>query len=931
MTGSVEPPIPTGSGHATTRLLVGLPTPLAAPLRDVLTPAGSPAERLKLRITFVERLLCVLVAVLDAERVALGLPRPGPLQQLLARLHKPTLGLWAEAASALARALSPQTNRALPDVAAGLLDAQSDLYRGISALVAVRNHLAHGGGLASISEPAAQALLDSSADDLRRLVLGLRPLCDLTLVVPQGTQEDFTGEVQGQVVVHRGDRPHPVELRLGDARLPRHQPVLVTSNGAVLRTFPWLATSEAAGRHEVLVLHALGKDMGPVYRDATSRIWTLEATAQASLSHPEGGADVWFATLPLAPRPERLPPEAVSVLLPAEGPTPPPAVRGLRPVALLGRGGTGAVWKVVDPSRGGADFALKVLHPVLAMRQDHAARLQREHDVLRTLRLPGVVDVEEVFVDPDHGPCLLMEWVRGESLAAHARRRRFETAEAVAIVAALLDTLASVHARGIVHRDIKPSNVLLDGELPRLIDFGIAWVDGAQRLTLTADVVGTRAYAAPEQLRGEAVTRAADLYACGRLLQELLDGPDAPRPSSRRPGPLGPVIRRALQPDPADRYPDASAMAEALRAAQNGEAPACALDVGEQLPGGLRVKGVVGEAIPGLFVLEATGPDGRSAALVAPAPGGGAHAQLLALLARAPDPLKRQHLASRLLHTADGVPYAELWPDDPQASVRALHAAASGAPPPTAAAPASAPAPDQTDDRPFTAGETAAAVGLGAAGLAALAGAAWLASTAASSKKRGGAAGSAASPAPGPSARRNPSGKLGHASAFGAFLGALVDAGARKVHPPAPSALVRAHHGALCLLALESALTGVPLRGATWKKAWKTRLGGLLAFGGGTLHPKAIVQPLLTGSPEWPHIQRVSTELSALPHLPDDRDPRVRALIGFLAAAVQRVVTANSSRGLHPTPLLRIHSNTLQIRRFPSNTGWQVVSLEQAQ
>jgi serine/threonine-protein kinase len=150
-----------------------------------------------------------------------------------------------------------------------------------------------------------------------------------------------------------------------------------------------------------------------------------------------------------------------------------------------------------------------------------------------------------------------MEYVEGETLAdLVARRGRLPVAEAATLGVQICAGLAAVHAAGLVHRDVKPQNLLLgsDGVL-KLGDFGIAVGHEGTRLTLAGTVLGTAGYLAPEQARGEQVTAAADIYALGAVLYELLAG--EPSRSAGSFTELG-AVDGFQPPDVAARLPGAS-------------------------------------------------------------------------------------------------------------------------------------------------------------------------------------------------------------------------------------------------------------------------------------------------------------------------------------------------------------------------------------
>lgn len=268
-------------------------------------------------------------------------------------------------------------------------------------------------------------------------------------------------------------------------------------------------------------------------------------------------------------------------------------------VRKVAKGGFGAVWEGVQ-RQVGRRVAIKFLHPAAAADELVVRRFRREAKALCRMRHPGVVTVFLFGVtQPDiEGmlgvPYLVMEYVEGRTLRAALKESPDPrlASEAVQLIAQILEALAEAHRNKIVHRDLKPHNILLEptprkGEVAKLIDFGIAKnlrsdaSDGM--LTQTGYMYGTPGYMAPEMIEGKEPSPSVDVYATGVLLYRLLTGRmpfsgDSPlavlmaHVGTPAP-PLGPpyeghaleqVVLGALAKDPADRYPDAEALLDAL-------------------------------------------------------------------------------------------------------------------------------------------------------------------------------------------------------------------------------------------------------------------------------------------------------------------------------------------------------------------------------
>ncbi|HET8650738.1 MAG TPA: serine/threonine-protein kinase [Gemmatimonadales bacterium] len=258
----------------------------------------------------------------------------------------------------------------------------------------------------------------------------------------------------------------------------------------------------------------------------------------------------------------------------------------------LGQGGMGAVWLA---SRADGRFegkaAVKILNLAL-VNAPGQERFRREGSVLARLAHPGIARLLDAGVGGAGQPYLVIEYVDGQPIDSFAEQHRLGTVERIRLVLQVLAAVGHAHANLVVHRDLKPSNILVtaDGTV-KLLDFGIAKlldgvsgsVAGGSRSTLTVDggQVLTPRFAAPEQIRGEPLTTATDVYSLGVLLYLLLSGrhptpcdADSPaaavravleaEPPRLRLGDLDNVLDKALRKNPAERYQTVAALGDDL-------------------------------------------------------------------------------------------------------------------------------------------------------------------------------------------------------------------------------------------------------------------------------------------------------------------------------------------------------------------------------
>jgi serine/threonine protein kinase/tetratricopeptide (TPR) repeat protein len=262
-----------------------------------------------------------------------------------------------------------------------------------------------------------------------------------------------------------------------------------------------------------------------------------------------------------------------------------------RLTALLGEGGMGRVFAAED-LRLGRRVALKLLPESLQGDPAHLERFQREARLLAAVNHPNVITVHSVEEADGHA-FITMELVDGGTLLDRIRPGGLALEELLGITIPLAEALAAAHAMGIVHRDLKPANVMLgrDGRL-KVVDFGIAKPDRSQSsastqapLTGAGLVLGTPAYMAPEQLKGEAIDQRVDIFALAVVIYELATGTrpfggrsdadvvsailrDLPPPLQRQradlPAQLQSILASCFEKEPARRTDSAATIARAL-------------------------------------------------------------------------------------------------------------------------------------------------------------------------------------------------------------------------------------------------------------------------------------------------------------------------------------------------------------------------------
>ena len=257
--------------------------------------------------------------------------------------------------------------------------------------------------------------------------------------------------------------------------------------------------------------------------------------------------------------------------------------------AKIGEGGMGEVYRARD-TKLNRDVALKVLPDLFAADPDRLARFQREAEVLASLNHPNIATIHGLE-ETDDTRALVLELVEGPTLAERIAQGPIPLDETIAIASQIADALEAAHEQGVIHRDLKPkANVKVkDDGTVKVLDFGLAKAldpspvgDPSLSPTLTAAatqmgvIMGTAAYMAPEQAKGQVADKRADVWAFGVVLYEMLTGrrtfeggdvsevmagviksePEWDLLPTELPPALGTYLRRCLQKDPRERLRD---------------------------------------------------------------------------------------------------------------------------------------------------------------------------------------------------------------------------------------------------------------------------------------------------------------------------------------------------------------------------------------
>jgi len=233
------------------------------------------------------------------------------------------------------------------------------------------------------------------------------------------------------------------------------------------------------------------------------------------------------------------------------------AYRLLRPV---GEGGMGTVYLATRADEAyRQQVAIKLMHPGLGVVKGMLLRFSNERQILANLNHPNIARLLDGGLSNDGIPYLVMEYVEGAPIDEYCRANRLSIEQRLKLFLSVCEAVGYAHKNLVIHRDIKPANILVTADgVPKLLDFGIAKLldpgSDAPSATQVSERILTLDYASPEQVRGDQITTATDVYALGLLLYELLAGKLPFRMASKTPVEFARIICEEEPPPPSKVY-----------------------------------------------------------------------------------------------------------------------------------------------------------------------------------------------------------------------------------------------------------------------------------------------------------------------------------------------------------------------------------------
>jgi len=359
---------------------------------------------------------------------------------------------------------------------------------------------------------------------------------------------------------------------------------------------PWTPTVRGMGlaglAFALVVLRGvLAQMLGPLLSPKPKPAAPAPAPAPVAAAAPPAAPPLDGSTAVIAGRPQPVQSMTGTAFLGSAAPKVPQRIGRYEILGELGHGAMGTVYKAQDPKIGRV-VAIKTITGAGAGMdlEQYRARFLQEAKSAGRLNHPGIVGVYDVADDDAGRPCLVLEFVDGQTLDRVTDGKPLDLARTLDIVSQVARALAFAHGFGVIHRDVKPANIMLTAKgVAKLSDFGIAKVEG-MTMTMTGQILGTPAFMSPEQCTGATIDHRSDIFSLGAVLYLLLTGtkpfpgdtftavsykvahvtpPPVREGNPELPEALEAILGKCLAKDPAARYASAADLADDLDALRN--------------------------------------------------------------------------------------------------------------------------------------------------------------------------------------------------------------------------------------------------------------------------------------------------------------------------------------------------------------------------
>ena len=550
-----------------------MPSFLAQPWRRYQILAVDDVERLDCAIRITQRLSHYLTALFAAHTA-----RPQqckPLQNLIKGIDRATDGKWWLAAQSLAKNLISEEGP-IGLAARTLEDEETD--RHLQILIDVRNSAAHPSeGGVGLNDSTARLLLPEVDASLHHVVRAFACIADMRLLVVRSSRMTTDGVHAHDAVIFGATDGLRTQINT-PAPLPCDKTFVASSTGSLVSIDAWVRTYDSAAG---LVPLLLSPDKH------TKTLMTYRGAHHVVAEWPDERP---YIVLNKSVARYSLDARSAAQICGGSLGSETPEVSGWKLVQQLGSGGNAETWLAYAESGSAQDLrVLKIIHAAAQSDVASVQRLRREIEIGTHVRHPGLARCLGPTETTLGRSVMIQEYIEGVSLKRRLRQHpRLTPPQIVRMGREVGMALLALHEAGIIHRDVKPANILIDDTgHARLIDLGVAHLDGAPHITQLHHGIGTAEYSSPEQQAGAPATPAADAYSLGRVLQAALKTRYTQKRVREAPTKLLALTNNLLSDKPSTRLHLATAVA-ALHGPEildDGQP----VVVGDLLPGGWTV------------------------------------------------------------------------------------------------------------------------------------------------------------------------------------------------------------------------------------------------------------------------------------------------------------------------------------------------------